>query len=60
MVLSIHTEIASNLTNWYLGVFLEGQVDRQSDRQKGGQTADAKTIYLRLHRGGGEPILSRG
>ena len=48
MVLSIHTENASNLTNRYLGMFLEGQVDRQTDRQtdrqKGGQTADAKTI----------------
>ena len=33
MVLSIHTENASNLTNSYLGMFLEGQMDRQSDRQ---------------------------
>ena len=33
MVLSIHTENASNLTNWYLGMFLEGQVDRQTDRK---------------------------
>ena len=33
MVLFIHTENASNLTNRYLGMFLEGQVDRQTDRQ---------------------------
>ena len=51
MVLSIHAENASNLTNKYLGMFLEGQVDRQTDRQTGAQTADAKTISLRLHRG---------
>ena len=44
MVLSIHTGNASNMTNRYLGVFLEGQADREADRQKGGQTADAKTI----------------
>ena len=31
MVLSIHVENASNLTNMYLGMFLEGQVDRQTD-----------------------------
>ena len=30
MVLSIHTENPSNLTNRYLGMFLEGQVDRQT------------------------------
>ena len=40
-------------------MFLEGQVDRQTDRQTGAQTADAKTISLRLHRGGG-PVLSTG
>ena len=51
MALSLHTENASNLTNRYLGMFLEGQVDRQAGRQKGGQTADAKTISPRLHRG---------
>ena len=51
MELSIHTENSSNLTNRYLGMFLEGQVDRQTDRQKGAQTADVKTISLRLHRG---------
>ena len=33
MVLSIHAENASNLTNRYLGMFLEGKVDRQTDRQ---------------------------
>ena len=46
---------ASNLINRYLCMFLEGQVDRQTDRQtdrqKGAQTANAKTIFLRLHRG---------
>ena len=31
MVLSIHAENASNLTNRYLGMFLERQVDRQTD-----------------------------
>ena len=31
MVLSIHAENAPNLTNRYLGMFLEGQVDRQTD-----------------------------
>ena len=30
MVLSIHAENAPNLTNRYLGMFLEGQVDRQT------------------------------
>ena len=35
MVLSIHAENAPNLTNRYLGMFLEGQVDRQTDRQTG-------------------------
>ena len=33
MVLSIHAENVPNLTNRYLGMFLEGQVDRQTDRQ---------------------------
>ena len=60
MVLSIHAENASNLTNRYLGMFLEGQVDRQTDRQTVAQTSDAKTISLRLHRGEGEPVLSTG
>ena len=48
MVLSIHAENASNLTNRYLGMFLEGQVDRQTDR--------------RVHRRptGGKPVLSTG
>ena len=59
MVLSIHAENAPNLTNRYLGMFLEGQVDRQTDRQTGAQTADAKTISLRLHLGG-EPVMSTG
>ena len=45
------SENASNLTNRYLGMFLEVQVDRQIDRQKGGHTTDAKTISLRFHRG---------
>ena len=58
MVLSIHTENASTMTYRYLGMFLEGQVDRQAGRQMGGQTADAKTISPRLHRG--KPVLSRG
>ena len=44
MVLSIHTENASTMTKRYLGMFLGGQVDIQAGRQKGGQTADAKTI----------------
>ena len=37
-VLSIHAENAPNLTNRYLGMFLEGQVDRQKDRQTDGCT----------------------
>ena len=44
MLLSIHAENAPNLTNRYLGMVLEGQTDRQADRQTGAQTADAKTI----------------
>ena len=64
MVLSILAENAPNLTNRYLGMFLEGQVDRQTDRQtdrqKGAQTADAKTISLRLHRGETSRLLSTG
>ena len=60
MVLSIHAENASNLTNRYLGIFLEGQVDRQTDRRVH-RRRDAKTVSLRLHRGGGgEPVLSIG
>ena len=55
MVLSIHAENAPNLTNRYLGMFLGGQTDRQT----GAQTADAKTMSLRLHRGG-EPVMSTG
>ena len=61
MVQSIHAENASNLTNWYLGMFLEGQVDRQTDRQ----------TDRRVHRRptpkqypsdfiGGKPVLSTG
>ena len=58
MVLSIHTENASTMTKRYLGMFLGGQVDRQAGRQKGGQTADAKTISPRLY--WGKLVLSRG
>ena len=36
MVLSIHAENAPNLTNRYLGMFLEGQVHGQTDRQTDG------------------------
>ena len=61
MVLSIHAENAPNLTNRYLGMFLEGQVDRQTDRQ----------TDRRVHRRptpkqypsdfiGGKPVLSTG
>ena len=35
-------------------------MDRQTDRQTGAQTADVKTISLRLHRGGGGPVMSTG
>ena len=36
-------------------------MDRQTDRKTGAQTADAKTISLRLHRGGGgKPVMSTG
>ena len=48
MVLSIHAENAPNLTNRFLGMFLEGQVDRQTDGCIGGRH---QTISLRLHRG---------
>ena len=58
MVLSIHAENAPNLTNRYLGMFLEGQVDRHTHIQTGAQKADAKTISHRLHRG--KPVLSTG
>ena len=34
-------------------MFLEGQVDRQTDRQKGGQMADAKKQYPSYFIGGG-------
>ena len=50
MVLSIHTENASNLTTEALR-YVSGRTGGQTDRQKGGQTADTKTISLRLHRG---------
>ena len=61
MVLSIHAENVPNLTNRCLGMFLEGQVDIQTDRQ----------IYRRVHRRptpkqypsdfiGGKPVLSTG
>ena len=40
-------------------MFLGGQVDIQADRQKSGQTADAKTISLRLHPGGGGGTRSK-
>ena len=56
MVLSIHTENASNLSNRYLGMFLEGEVDRQTDRQTDRRVhrrPTPKTISIRLHRGGG-------
>ena len=58
MVLSILAENASNLTKRYLGMFLEGQVDRQTDRQTGAQTADAKQYPSDFI--GGKPVLSTG
>ena len=49
---------ASNLTNRYVSGRTGGQKDRQTE---GCTDGHAKTISLRLHRGGGgEPVLSRG
>ena len=55
--LSIRYFHASNLTNRYLCMFLEGQVDRQTDRQKGAQTASAKN-NIPPTSSGGKLVLS--
>ena len=53
MVLSIHAENASNLTNRYLGMFLEGQVDRRVHRRPTPKQYPSDFI-------GGKPVLSTG
>ena len=58
MVLSIHAENASILTNRYLGMFLEGQVDRQTDGCTDGRRQN--NIPPTSSGGGGEPVLSTG
>ena len=61
MVLSIHAENAPNLTNRYLGMFLEGQVDRQTDRQtgrRGHRRPTPKQYPSDFIGGGGGPVMS--
>ena len=66
MVLSIHAEKAPNLTNRYLGMFLEGQVDRWTDRQTDRRVHRRPTPkqypsdFIGGGGGGGEPVLSTG
>ena len=55
MVLSIHAEKAPNLTNRYLGMFLEGQVDRQTDRRVHGRPTPKQYPSDFI---GGKPVLS--
>ena len=61
MILSIHAENAPNLSNRYLGMFLEGHVDRQTDRQTDGCTDGRRLNNIPpTSSGGGEPVLSTG
>ena len=57
MVLSIHAENAPNLTNRYLGMFLEGQVDRQTDRRVHRRPTPKQYPSDFI---GGKPVLSTG
>ena len=57
MVLSIHAENAPNLTNRYLGMFLEGQVDRQTDRRVHRRPTPKQFPSDFI---GGKPVLSTG
>ena len=57
MVLSIHAENAPNLTNRYLGMFLEGQVDRQTDRRMHRRPTPKQYPSDFI---GGKPVLSTG
>ena len=57
--ISIHAENAPNLTNRYLGMFLEGQVDRQTDRRVH-RRPTPKQYPSDFIGGGGEPVLSTG
>ena len=59
MVLSIHAENAPNLTNRYLGMFLEGQLDRKTDRRVH-RRPTPKQYPSDFIGGGGEPVLSTG
>ena len=60
MVLSIHAENAPNLTNRYLGIFLEGQVDRQTDRRVHRRSTPKQYPSDFIVEGGGEPVMSTG
>ena len=57
MVLSIHAENASNLTNRYLGMFLEGLVNRQTDRRVHRRPTPKQYPSDFI---GGKPVLSTG
>ena len=57
LVLSIHAENAPNLTNRYLGMFLEGQVDRQTDRRVHRRPTPKQYPSDFI---GGKPVLSTG
>ena len=57
MVLSIHTENPSNLTNRYLGMFLEGQVDRQTYRSVHRRPTPKHYPFDFI---GGKPVLNTG
>ena len=57
MVLSIHAENAPNLTNRYLGMFLEGQADSQTDRRVHRRPTPKQYPSDFI---GGKPVLSTG
>ena len=57
MVLSIHTENASNLTNRYLGMSLEGQTDRPTGRRAHRRPTPKQYPSDFI---GGKPVLNTG
>ena len=57
MVLFIHAENASNLINRYLGIFLEGKVNRQTDRRSHRRPTPKQYPSDFI---GGKPVLSTG
>ena len=57
MILSIHAEDAPNLTNRYLGMFLEGQVDRHTDRRVHRRPTPKQYPSDFI---GGKPVLNTG